>query len=92
MITPAPAARPLALLHVDRNFFGVQKDPWTSFILPRSPSSALLPFLGGSPYYNGLQKQVGILIPTSLLEDPGTARYCNLPWFCWAWFICGKIA
>ena len=36
----------------------------------RSPSSALLPFFGGGfPYSNKLQKKVGTLILTSLLED-----------------------
>ena len=40
-------------------------------ILARSPSSALLPFLRvvGSPTKNRLQRKVGTLILTSLLED-----------------------
>ena len=37
---------------------------------PRSLSNALLPFFGGGfPYFNRLQKKVGTLILTSLLED-----------------------
>ena len=44
-------------------FSGFQK-------LTRSPSSALLPFFwGGFPYKNRLQKKVGTLILTSLLQD-----------------------